>query len=290
VPRWQGGGGAGSGATDGDDKTASRDAAKREPGGHNSGVSWRGRRRNRLLADRISRPTANGRSSRRYRPASRRGSSFSRCAHSSPSRCIVRGARGVTPAIMVMAPPQPTNHASGSSWRSRLMSCSCRGKPRATNTRSGPAAATLATVRCTPSSVLSNPNGGDSAPAMRRPGDRATSVRAALSGTPSAPPSRKTDRPARAAAALSVVMSDDPATRSGSTSPTARAAHTRGIPSATTSDPVATRLASSVERAAALAMSMFTVTMEPPRPAAQASDTKSMTSASVSASNSRPQT
>ena len=168
------------------------------------------------------------------------------------------------------------------------MSRSWRGKPSATNTRPGPAAATLATVRCIPSSVSSNPNGGESVPAMRRPGHRATSVWAALSGTPSAPPSRKTDCPPLAAAALSVMMSDDPVTRSGSTSPAARAAHTKGIPSATTIDPVATRSASSGDRLAALAMSMFTVTMEPPRPAAQAPDTKSMSPASVMASNSRP--
>ena len=95
------------------------------------------------------------------------------------------------------------------------------------------------------------------------------------------------DRPSAAAMALSENTNDEPVMRSGSVCPFAFAAQTRGMPSATTSDPVATSSASDASRAAARATSMSTGMIDPPCPATQARRTTSITPASVSASNHR---
>ncbi|WP_260860681.1 hypothetical protein [Mycobacterium tilburgii] len=72
--------------------------------------------------------------------------------------------------------------------------------------------------------------------------------------------------PSAAAAALSGPISDEPSTRSGSFAPCSRAAHTSGIPSATTSESRAIRSVRAVSQLAARATSMFTGMIAPPRP------------------------
>ena len=57
--------------------------------------------------------SANGRSSRRYRLARRRGSRASLCTHSNPSRCTCGDARRTIPAAIEMPPPQARYQASG---------------------------------------------------------------------------------------------------------------------------------------------------------------------------------
>jgi hypothetical protein len=239
----------------------------------------------RRIPVRASNWTAKGRSSRRYLPASRRGSSASLCTHSRPRPCASGDARRAIPAAMGIPPPQARYQAAGQASRSCSMSFSCRGKPSPAKTRSGAAATTAASVRCTPSFVLSKPNGGDSIPAMRSPGDSRHSASAAFSGTPSAPPRRYTDRPSAAAAALNENTSEAPVTRSGSTCRLARAAQTSGMPSAMTSDAAATSFARPGCRLAARATSTLTGMIDPPSPAAHPARTASITSRSVIASN-----
>ena len=196
-------------------------------------------------------------------------------------------ARRVIPAAIGIPPPQARYQALGQACRSSSISLSWRGNPSPTRTSPGAAAVTAATARCTPSGVLSKPSGGESVPAMRRSGNRERSASAALSGTPSAPPRRKTGRPSAAAASLSENTKDDPVPRSGRTCPPARAAQTRGIPSATTSEPAATSSANSGRRLAVRATSTLTGMIDPPSPTDHASRTVSIASRSVSASNHR---
>jgi hypothetical protein len=113
---------------------------------------------------------------------------------------------------------------------------------------------------------------------------------AALSGTPGSPPSKYTDRPPAAAAALSEKIRLAPATRSGSGSLPSRDAHTSGIPSATTTEARAMRARASGSRLAWRQMSTLGVTIQPPRPVRSPSITSATTCSSVSASNSTPAT
>jgi hypothetical protein len=71
-------------------------------------------------------------------------------------------------------------------------------------------------------------------PAMRSPGHRSCSFRAASQPASRVPPRTKIERPRRAASVLSDQMRSEPATRAGSGVPLSRLAHTSGMPSAST--------------------------------------------------------
>ena len=125
---------------------------------------------------------------------------------------------------------------------------------------------------------------------MRNAGNRSTSTAAAISGRPLAPPSRYTVFRSASAAALKEKTSEDPATRSGIGVPSSRAAHTIGMPSATTRDPRSISRARAASLEAANATSTLTGIIEPPKSAAQAPRTASSTPTSLSESNQRPLT
>ncbi len=116
-------------------------------------------------------------------------------SHSSPLRCIQRGAWGFRPERKSKAAPTPI--ITGASIRPRCAAIqrSCLGVLSPTQTMSGRALLISSTTARSSSSVRSR-KGGVCVPTICSPGKRARSFSASASATPSAPPYRKWRYPA----------------------------------------------------------------------------------------------
>ena len=148
------------------------------------------RRDTRIPMDCASSQRANGTSWTRYRRASRRGSSASRCA--TPRRSAagrrgpaeLAGRHGKTSAASQH--PRVRDRAAAGGRSGFLL----REAPVRARTRSGRVASHSCHEVGTCSSSFSKPYGGESVPATRSPGNCSASASPAASGTPGSPPMR----------------------------------------------------------------------------------------------------
>ena len=145
-----------------------------------------------------------------------------------------------------------------------LINTSCLGEPSPTNTMSG-----LAVARCSAISLIccvsdSKPNSGQKQPATFRSGNACCMFSVVFSAEPGLPPSRNTEIPDSEAAAQMSTIKSVPLTRSGNAWPLTRLAQINGMPSATFSVEVATRLRNETLFLYRRRMSRLGVTTQPP--------------------------